>query len=75
METDSLRLLADEAETLFETQLREWPFVAAGYEALRHLQERSFVVGGVPVRVQWNPERKRPLRQTAENKGGYVRTE
>lgn len=62
METDSLRLLADEAETLFETQLREWPFVAAGYEALQHLQERSFVVGGVPVRVQWNPAR---IRSTA----------
>lgn len=62
MKPDSLKNLADEADALLRMQWQQWPEAAGHYAALSQCRERTVEVGGVPVRLQCNPER---IRSTA----------
>ena len=62
MRPDSLKNLADEADALLRIQWQQWPEAASHYAALSQCRERTDEVGGVPVRLQCNPER---IRSTA----------
>lgn len=62
MKIDNRNSFADEAEALLRRQLREWPLIADNYKALQTLCMRTVEVGGVSVRLQYNPAR---IRSTA----------
>ena len=62
MKINNRNSFADEAEALLQRQLHEWPLVADNYRALQALCMRTIEVGGVSVRLQYNPAR---IRSTA----------
>lgn len=51
------RDLHNQAEELLRRQLEEWPLAGANYAALGGVRVRTFDVGGMPVKVQFNPAR------------------
>ena len=50
-------MIENEVELLIERQVREWPFAAQQYEALRHTRCREVMVDGSLYRIQFNPAR------------------
>lgn len=51
--------LARRARALLAQQRQTWDLARQGYESLDRVCVRSVDVGGYPVRVQWNPGRRR----------------
>ena len=50
-------MIENEVEQLIDRQVREWPFAAQQYEALRHTRCREVMVDGSLYRIQFNPAR------------------
>lgn len=48
---------SSQARELLTKQLATWPLAARNYEALEHVQTRTFEIGECTVRVQFNPAR------------------
>lgn len=48
---------SSQADELLTKQLATWPLAARNYEALEHVQSRSFEIEGFTIRVQFNPAR------------------
>ena len=46
-----------ELRKFIKDQLSVWPLAAANYRALKSVRTRELTVGGLPCRVQFNPER------------------
>ncbi len=54
--TDS-RITSAVADSLIARQLKEWPLASANYRALENVEVKEFNIGGMPVKVQFNPAR------------------
>ena len=46
-----------ELRKFIKDQLSVWPLAAANYRSLKSVRTRELTVGGLPCRVQFNPER------------------
>ncbi len=49
--------MKERIEHLFDSQLRDWEMAAKNYAALQEVREKTFVISGNTIRVQFNPAR------------------
>lgn len=53
----STRLTSAIADSFIDAQLAAWPLARDNYRALERVEVKDFTVGGMPVKVQFNPAR------------------
>ena len=53
-------------EKFIKDQLSVWPLAAANFRSLKSARTRDFVIGGLPCKVQHNPERVRSTTAKAD---------
>lgn len=51
-------LTSEQIGSFLESQLSEWPMAAANFAALDNVRVKTLSVGGMPVKVQFNPARR-----------------
>lgn len=60
--------IQEEANNLFERQLRDWPLARVNYEALNKVDIKEFSFDGFRIKVQFNPERIRSSAAKTDTK-------